>query len=159
MYDVLVIGSDLSSLLAALNLQKRHKKVALLRAERHTAFTDAPVHLFHVDPLPWTGLTEGGLLAEILNEHDIAHPHDNKDGALQIIFPERRIDFSLREASFSAKGNPLSNLHRRIEKRGSTINKMMTKTTRTGTSDRWEHIHDCIMRRAGEWIQSLVCAH
>ena len=158
MYDVIVIGSDMSSLLAALSLQKRHKKVALLHDGRHTAFTDTPVHLFPVDPLPWTGLTEGGLLAGILKEHDISPPHDDQDGALQVIFPDRRIDLSPRKSSRSAKESTLSALHRATEKRGHALNELMAKALHPGTNNRGKYIPGRAMRHAGEWIETLFLA-
>lgn len=124
MSDVIIIGSDVSSLMAALILLKRRKRVALFRTPRFQDSPKAPGYLFPIDSLPWTGLYEGGLLYRILHEFEIPIPQDDHDSSLQVVFPDRRIDLS-EGMPPSARGGIPTDLLRAAQRNGVRLNDHM----------------------------------
>lgn len=92
-YDVIVIGDDLSSYVAAAESAAGGMKTALLS---ETGMEDTAVIgdvSFHIDPTPLSGFVfseAGNLLLKKLN---IAHKVFLLDPGYQVILPEHRIDF------------------------------------------------------------------
>ena len=103
MYDVIVIGSDLSSFIAAL-LSARYGRKTLLLSE--CALGDSLTfsgYTFNIDPFPWSGFGAGQIFTKLFSELNIPLPDAAKisplNPAFQVILPEHRIDFCIdREA-------------------------------------------------------------
>lgn len=97
MFDVIVIGSDLSSLIAAL-LSARYGRKTLLVSEcgldDYLAFSG---YTFNIDPFPWSGFGAGQLFTKLFSELNIPLPDPARisplNPAFQAILPEHRIDF------------------------------------------------------------------
>ncbi|NLN38555.1 MAG: hypothetical protein GX155_03070 [Smithella sp.] len=96
MYDLIVIGDDLSSHVAAA-AAGRHGLTTLLVAEAGTGgLKVAGDFVFNVDPAPATGLGPGQTAGNILAELGISLPEDHADPlspAYQVILPGHRLDF------------------------------------------------------------------
>ena len=103
MYDVIVIGSDLSSFIAAL-LSARYGRKTLLLSE--CALGDSLTfsgYTFNIDPFPWSGFGAGQIFTKLYSELNIPLPDPAKisplNPAFQVILPDHRIDFCIdREA-------------------------------------------------------------
>ncbi len=96
MYDVVVIGDDLSSLIAATLISRRGGKVVLLQeGDSQYAYSESG-YCFHIDPLPLTGFAPGETCHRLFSELDINLAEHTGPGllnpGLQIILPEHRID-------------------------------------------------------------------
>jgi phytoene dehydrogenase-like protein len=94
-YDTIIIGRDLSSLIAAL-VSLRHGKTALVMEGVETGPREAG-YAFSFDPRPLAGMADGQLLArhfaDILPAAEILSPNRPMDPAFQVILPDHRIDF------------------------------------------------------------------
>ena len=96
MYDTIVIGNDLSSLIAAL-LSSRYGRKTLLLSEGNIpdSYSESD-YTFNVDPFPWTGFGSEQIFLQLLSELDIPIPDESDifqlDPALQVILPKHRID-------------------------------------------------------------------
>lgn len=96
MFDTIVIGNDLSSLIAALTTMHKGRKTLLLREGNIPDFYSDSGYTFNIDPFPWTGFGPGGRFRQLLSDMDIPFVDQSTiyplDPAFQIIFPEHRID-------------------------------------------------------------------
>jgi phytoene dehydrogenase-like protein len=135
MYDVIVIGSDLSSFIAAL-LSARYGRKTLLIDECGLgdclSFSD---FTFNIDPLPWSGFGSGQMFTKLLSELNIPLPDPAKisplNPAFQAVLPEHRIDFFIdREAlvhdisrEYPEEGKQIQNLYQSITKVCDTLEK------------------------------------
>ncbi|TSA55994.1 MAG: hypothetical protein D4R45_01490, partial [Planctomycetaceae bacterium] len=104
MYDTVVIGSDLSSLVAALLSSRYGKKTILLSEGNVPYFYSDSDYTFNIDPLPWNGFGPKQVFLQLLSEVEIPFV-DNPNilqlnPALQVIFPEQRIDLYSEKESF-----------------------------------------------------------
>jgi len=96
MYDTIIIGNDLSSLIAALILSRHGKKTVLLSENDHTNIFSDSQYTFNCDPFPLTGFglnqncsrlfTDLQIPLTELPDTQIVNP------GLQIILPDHRID-------------------------------------------------------------------
>jgi phytoene dehydrogenase-like protein len=96
MFDTMVIGRDLSSLIAALTLSRRGAKTLLLTEGYHEMAHREAGYLFPVDSTPLSGFGVGQTVFSLLKELDLA-PDDETgtiltDPAIQLILPDHRID-------------------------------------------------------------------
>jgi len=96
MFDTIVTGNDLSSLIAALATMRKGRKTLLLREGNIPDFYSDSGYTFNIDPFPWTGFGPGGRFRQLLSDMDIPFIDQSTiyplDPAFQIIFPEHRID-------------------------------------------------------------------
>jgi len=93
MYDVIAIGDDLASHLAAAIASSRGIRTALIS---ETGAADACVAgdlLFQSNPLPLTGLGESQIFSSVLKSLGLSPKTNLLNPAYQIILPENRIDF------------------------------------------------------------------
>jgi len=97
MFDVIVIGSDLSSLIAALLASRYGRKVLLLAESGLDDGLARSGYTFNVDPFPWSGFGVGQVFSRLLSEVNIPLPETSRvsplNPALQVILPGHRIDF------------------------------------------------------------------
>lgn len=98
MYDTIVIGNDLSSLIAAVTSCLSGKRTALLREGNIPFFYSESGYTFNTDPLPWTGFGPHeffrrflATVNESLIEEYLVHP---LDPSLQVLLPCHRIDMA-----------------------------------------------------------------
>ncbi len=96
MYDAIVIGNDLSSLIAAITAVRKGFKTALL-SERDIADTYIEVgYTFNLDPFPLSGFGNAQICERLFAKLDIPSTLSSSirllDPGLQIILPEHRIE-------------------------------------------------------------------
>jgi len=128
MYDVIVIGSDLSSFIAAL-LSARYGRKTLLLSE--CALGDSLTlsgYTFNIDPFPWSGFGTGQIFTKLFSELNIPLPDPAKisplNPAFQVVLPEHRIDFYIdRDAlindisrEYPDEGRQIENLYHSVTK-------------------------------------------
>jgi len=97
MYDTVVIGNDLSSLIAAAIISHHGGKTVLLsEGDNQCVYTESG-YTFHIDPLPLTGFGPEQTCSRLLSFLGIQFPesHDPRllNPSFQIILPNHRIDF------------------------------------------------------------------
>jgi len=92
MYDIIVIGNDLSSLTAAIHSSHSGKKTILLNDIDIPDFYSSSGYTFDIDPFPWTGFEPKGIFTQMLSEFDLPINTSPLNPALQMIFPEHRFD-------------------------------------------------------------------
>ncbi|HTZ39587.1 MAG TPA: hypothetical protein VMB77_05495 [Syntrophales bacterium] len=96
MYDVIVIGSDFSSLIAALLSARYGRKTLLLDECGLGDCLTVSDYTFNIDPLPWSGFGNGQIFTKLLSELNIPLPDPAKisplNPAFQVILQEHRID-------------------------------------------------------------------
>ncbi len=96
MYDLIVIGDDLSSHIAAAYASHNRIKTLLIAPKGLGGLQLLGDCVFHLDPTPLTGLAENLCSRTILDEIGIALPEASTlqaNPAYQIILPQHRIDF------------------------------------------------------------------
>jgi len=90
MYDTIVIGNDLSSLIAALASTRGGRKTILLCDGNIPDYISESGYTFNIDPFPWT------LSPQLLSKIDVSLMDPARiyplDPPLQVILPEHRID-------------------------------------------------------------------
>ena len=140
MYDVIVIGSDFSSFVAAL-VSARHGRKTLLLDECGLgdclAVSD---YTFNIDPLPWSGFGNGQIVTKLLSELNMALPEPTKvsplNPAFQVVLPEHRIDcFIDREAlirdigrEYPGKEKQIQGLYHSITKLSENLDKSIRES-------------------------------
>lgn len=96
MYDTIVIGSDLSSLIAAVTSASRGRKTVLLSREDISDIFTTSGYSFNVDPMPLAGFGTNQTLSRFFSDHGIPRTGDTSihtlNPALQIILPDHRIE-------------------------------------------------------------------
>lgn len=92
MYDIIVIGNDLSSLMAAVHSSHSGKKTILLNDMDIPDFYSSSGYTFDIGPFPWTGFEPKGIFTQILSELDLPVNTFPLNPVLQFIFPEHRFD-------------------------------------------------------------------
>jgi len=97
MFDVIVIGSDLSSLIAALLAARYGRKVLLVSECGLDDCLARSGYTFNIDPFPWSGFGTGQIFSKLLSELNIPLPETSRvsplNPALQVVLPEHRVDF------------------------------------------------------------------
>lgn len=99
MYDVAVIGNDLSALVAALTAARRGLKTALIREGSHPCLHTPAGYSFPLDPFPPIGFRPGQTIDRFLKEVDLDMPNllpaaGQSGPTLQLILPKNRLDIS-----------------------------------------------------------------
>jgi len=129
MYDTIVIGNDLSSLIAATILSHQGKKTVLLsEGDNQYGFSESG-YTFTIDPSPLVGFGPTQIVSRLLA--DLAIPVEEFAGlhllnpGLQIILPDHRIDcFYDREALLNEMEREFANQAQDIRKVYSSFLKM-----------------------------------
>ena len=144
MYDVIVIGSDLSSFIAAL-LSARYGRKTLLLSE--CALGDSLTfsgYTFNIDPFPWSGFGAGQIFTKLFSELNIPLPDPAKisplNPAFQVILPEHRIDFCIdREAlindisrEYPGEDSQIQNLYHSVTRVCDTLDKAIRESLDIG---------------------------
>jgi len=129
MYDVIVIGSDLSSFIAAL-LSARYGRKTLLLSE--CALGDSLTlsgYTFNIDPFPWSGFGTGQIFTKLFSELNIPLPEPAKisplNPAFQVVLPEHRIDFYIDRDAL------INDISREYPDEGRKIEDLYHSVTRT----------------------------
>jgi phytoene dehydrogenase-like protein len=97
MYDTIVIGSDVSSLIAAVSSARHGRKTVLLSEGNIPDTYSESGYTFNVDPMPLAGFGPDQICSRFLSENGIILADDinihRLNPAFQIILPDHRIDF------------------------------------------------------------------
>ena len=133
MYDIIVIGNDLASLMAAVRSAQSGMKTILLNDVDIPDFYEASGYTFDIDTFPWTGFEAGGIFSGILADLDIPVDTVAIDPPVQCIFREHRIDVpsnipaQIEEIERELDGHTVNvrALYRTIEKTDSLISKLL----------------------------------
>ncbi|HUH65260.1 MAG TPA: hypothetical protein VLZ07_02410 [Syntrophales bacterium] len=133
MYDVIVIGNDLSSIVAATLISHSGKKTALLsEGDCKHVYSDYG-YTFNIDPLPLTGFGPSQVCSSLLDEVGILFPEgpglEQLNPGLQIVLTDHRIDCpsSLKELlvdmkrEFPAEARDIAKLYTSILKIGEIV--------------------------------------
>ncbi|NPV03340.1 MAG: NAD(P)/FAD-dependent oxidoreductase [Syntrophaceae bacterium] len=143
MYDVIVIGSDLSSLIAALLAARYGRKTLLVSESGLEDCLSRSGYVFNIDPFPWSGFGLGQVFSRLLSELNIPLPEPSRasplNPALQVILPEHRIDFFLdRDAllhdlgrEYPGEEKQLQALYQSVAKVGETLERAVRETLET----------------------------
>jgi len=96
MYDVVVVGRDLSSLIAALASARSGRKTVLVNEGKLQIEHRESGYVFPMDPTPFWGFGEGQIINRLIEDlkltQDSLPPPLVLDPALQVIFSEHRFD-------------------------------------------------------------------
>ncbi len=99
MYDTIVIGQDISSLLAAVISARQGLKTALVREGAPLECFRMGNYTFNVDPFPWSGFGDTQFLGRLLREWNTPSSVLSRvaplNPSLQIIHPRHRLDLFL----------------------------------------------------------------
>lgn len=140
MFDVIVIGSDLSSLIAALLAARYGRKVLLVSECGLDDCLARSGYTFNIDPLPWSGFGTGQIFSKLLSELNIPLPETSRvsplNPALQVILPEHRIDFYIDRAAlvrdlgreYPEEDRQLHTLYQSVAKVGETLDRAVRET-------------------------------
>jgi phytoene dehydrogenase-like protein len=144
MYDVIVIGSDLSSFIAALLSARYGRKTLLLDESGLGDCLTLSDYTFNIDPLPWSGFGNGQIFTKLFSELNIPLPDPAKisplNPAFQVILPDQRIDFFIdREAlindisrEYPADGKQIQSLYQSVDKLSETLEKSILESLGAG---------------------------
>lgn len=99
MYDLAVIGNDLSSQVAALAAAKRGMNTVLIREGGHPCLYSQQGYVFPLDPFPPLGFGSGQTIDRFLSLTGIKLPQSNRPESsikplLQVILPDNRLDIA-----------------------------------------------------------------
>ncbi len=146
MYDALIIGRDLSSLIAALTcVREGRKTVLVMEGTPENVYREAG-YAFAFDPRPFSGLADRQLfsreIGDILPSGDDISPSGVLDPAFQVILPGHRVDFFpdrerligdlIRE--FPEQEREIKRFYRAVSKVGNLVERWIAedKTERLG---------------------------
>ena len=97
MYDVIVIGQDVSTLMAAIRSAQLGKKVVLLSENAPPDRVALADYSFDLDPFPWPAIDGLENIPDYSYLRLFGPPEENRDdrfhSGLQVVHPEHRIDF------------------------------------------------------------------
>ncbi len=93
MHDVIIIGNDLSSLIAAWRSAKRGYKTILICRHAPPYSLSLNDFTFDIDPLPWLSIPEAGFDLPRALTRETSVGDSGAIPALQVILPEHRVDF------------------------------------------------------------------
>ena len=139
MFDTIIVGRDLSSLIAAMvSSRNGHKALLVTEGDQEMEHRDAG-YVFPVDPMPLSGLREeqtfGRLRRELRLEPDETPEALLMDPALQIALPAHRIDlFCEREKliadmirEFPRQEREIRCFYRAVGKAAASIERLIDK--------------------------------
>jgi phytoene dehydrogenase-like protein len=133
MYDTIVIGQDISSLLAAIISARRGLKTALVRDGEPLECFRLGKYTFNIDPFPWFGCGETQVLGRFLRELNpppsVLSRIAPLNPALQIVHPRHRLDLFLEREEllqdlvreFPEKAKDIERLYQRTAKDNSFL--------------------------------------
>lgn len=97
MYDTIVIGNDVSSLIAAAVLSHRGRKTVLISESDNQYIYSESGYTFHIDPLPLTGFGPDQICSHLFSSLGIPRAESTDPRLLnpcfQIVLPDHRIDY------------------------------------------------------------------
>jgi len=131
MYDTLIIGRDLSSLIAALiSVRKGRNTVLILEENPENVYRDAG-YAFPLDPRPLSGLADRQLFSNVIRDlmpfdQDI-FPVGTLNPAFQIILPGHRVDI------FADRGRLIDELIREFPEQTKEIKRFYRAIERVGS--------------------------
>jgi phytoene dehydrogenase-like protein len=91
MYDTIVLGNDLGSLVAAVTLANQGRKTLLVADDTPHCYSESG-YTFDIDPLPWSGFTRGNVFKQFLSHLGIPQEAPPLNPPLQIIFRRHRLE-------------------------------------------------------------------
>ncbi len=149
MYDTIVLGDDPSSLIAAVTLASYGRKAILLTMDDTPDLYTESGYTFDIDPLPWTGLNRGGVFRQLLAHLLITQEDHCLDPALQIIFPNHRIDLYndtqsyLKEMEREFPGNVLEifKFYKSIAKSSSFASELIDQDLHFQPETVWDYVN------------------
>lgn len=98
MFETIVIGNDLSSLIAAVTSMQRGRKTILLREGHIPDCYSHGEYTFNIDPFPWTGFGPRGVSRLLLSKIDPSIIErismSPLEPSFQVLLPEHRLDFT-----------------------------------------------------------------
>jgi len=128
MYDTIVIGNDLSSLIAAL-LSSRYGKetVLLFEGDVPDSYSESG-YTFNIDPFPWSGFGPKQIFLQLFAELDISLVDKSSifqlNPALQVILPKHRIDlYNVKDSLVREMEREFSGNVKKIRKLYATVSK------------------------------------
>ncbi len=159
MYDAIIIGRDLSSLVAALAASRRGLKTVLVYEGSQEAGYREEGYTFPIDPTPLTGFGQDqiilGLLTDLHPLPDEAPQLLLRDPAVQVILPSHRVDLFhdrgrlvndiIRE--FPHHAQEIRRLYRAVAKNGALIDRWISEDF-AGNPDRFGRLIRMIVRLA-----------
>ena len=92
MYDTIVLGNDVGSLVAAITLAKEGRKTLLIEDGDVPPCYSESGYTFDIDPLPWTGFNRGNIFKQFLSHLGIPQEDPVENPLLQIIFRNHRTE-------------------------------------------------------------------
>ena len=128
MYDTIVIGNDLSALVAALVSARRGLKTALMTEGATEDALSEGGYTFNVDPFPWSGFGSSQIFHRLLQE--LNHPPSRfahivpVNPGLQIVMREHRLDLFIDENDF------LRDLDREFPGQSENVRKLFQKAAK-----------------------------
>jgi phytoene dehydrogenase-like protein len=146
MYDTLIIGRDLSSLIAALtSVREGRKTVLVMEGDSEMEYRDGG-YAFPFDPRPLSGLSDRQIVSRLLGNmipaDDELSPNRIMNPAFQVILPGHRIDlFQDRERliddlirEFPGNVQEIKRFYRAVSKAGSLVERWIEEdeTDRSG---------------------------
>ncbi|MCX5834684.1 MAG: hypothetical protein NTV99_09285, partial [Deltaproteobacteria bacterium] len=139
MYDTIVIGQDISSLLAAIISTRHGLKTALVRDGAPLECFRVGNYTFNIDPFPWSGFGDTQALGRLLRELNIPPSVLSRvaplNPALQIVHPRHRLDLFLEREEllqdlvreFPEKKKGIGRLYRRALKDNSFLDQHLAR--------------------------------
>lgn len=126
MHDTIVIGNDLSSLIAALISAFYGKKTVLLSEDPCEETYIASGYTFNIDSCPWVGFGTSQVLFRFFSELNLPLPDQGivspLNPSLQIILPEHRLDLWMeKERLLTEMEREFSPCSRRLQRLYSSI--------------------------------------
>ncbi len=101
MYDTVVIGQDVGSLVAAIASARESLKTAWVRQGDVPHCLTIEAYTFNVDPFPWTGFGANQMVGRLLGEWNLPSAIRSRiaplNPALQVIHPRHRLEFFMEK--------------------------------------------------------------
>jgi phytoene dehydrogenase-like protein len=145
MYDTLIIGRDLSSLIAAIASVRKGRRTALImEGDAESLYREAG-YTFPFDPRPLSGLADGQILSQLLGSNspadEIIAPNGIMNPAIQVVLSRHRIDiFQDRERlindlirEFPENTREIKRFYRSVSKASSLVERWISENKTTGS--------------------------
>lgn len=138
MYDTVVIGQDVGSLVAAIVSAQEGLKTAWVRDGDSPNCLTLGSYTFNADPFPWTGFGDNQMVGRLLGEWNLPTAIRSRvaplNPALQVIHPRHRLEFFLEKEEllrdfireFPEKGTEIWKVYRRALREHSFLEQLLT---------------------------------
>ncbi len=139
MYDTIIIGRDLSSLIAALtSVRKGRKTVLVMEGYPESAYWQAG-YAFPMDPIPLSGPAGRQIFSNFLGNlwpaEEGIPPNRPMDPVFQVILPDHRVDCFANRArlveelirEFPGQEQEINRFYRAVSKTGRLVERWMTE--------------------------------